>query len=145
MWPILSLSITSFGSTASLSEHVQLQEKCRINIKFLEKKSATKKFQMLTEAYEDDILSRAHVFEWYKWFSGERVNVEDDEPAGSTKKKKARIGGLLHQDKAPAHTVLFVKQFLTSKSITVMGHPPYSTDLTGESPEGPSKNLVPEL
>ena len=36
---------------------------------------------------------------------------------------------LLHQDNAPAHTALSVKQFLTSKNIAVMGHPPYSPDL----------------
>ncbi|XP_076389805.1 uncharacterized protein LOC143264822 isoform X1 [Megachile rotundata] len=38
-------------------------------------------------------------------------------------------GWLLYQDDAPAHTALSVKQFLTSKNITVMGHPPYSPDL----------------
>ncbi|GFU76966.1 uncharacterized protein TNCV_4521221 [Trichonephila clavipes] len=30
----------------------------------------------------EETLSRAHVFEWYKRFSGGRVSVEDDEPAG---------------------------------------------------------------
>ncbi|GFU42743.1 transposable element Tcb2 transposase [Trichonephila clavipes] len=42
-------------------------------------KSATKTFQILTEAYGDETLSRAHVFEW---FSGGRDNVEVDDPAG---------------------------------------------------------------
>ncbi|GFV59507.1 hypothetical protein TNCV_4791251 [Trichonephila clavipes] len=46
------------------------------------KKSATKTFQKLTEAYGDETLSRAHVFERYKRFSGERVSVEDNGPAG---------------------------------------------------------------
>jgi histone-lysine N-methyltransferase SETMAR len=36
---------------------------------------------------------------------------------------------LLHQDKAPAHTALAVQQFLASKNITVVPHPPYSPDL----------------
>jgi len=30
----------------------------------------------------------------------------------------------LHHDNAPAHTSLFVRQFLTSKNITVIPHPP---------------------
>ncbi|GFT00248.1 uncharacterized protein TNCV_2738161 [Trichonephila clavipes] len=42
-----------------------LPERCRFNIKFLEKfkKSATKTFQILTETYENETLSRAHVIE----------------------------------------------------------------------------------
>jgi len=35
----------------------------------------------------------------------------------------------LHQDNAPAHTSFAVRQFLTSKNITVIPHPPYSPDL----------------
>ncbi|GFT38893.1 hypothetical protein TNCV_1585811 [Trichonephila clavipes] len=38
-------------------------------------------------------------------------------------------GWLLHQDNASAHITLSVKQFLTNRNITVMGHPPYSSDL----------------
>ncbi|GFV02863.1 uncharacterized protein TNCV_3609921 [Trichonephila clavipes] len=92
-------------------------------------------------------------------------------------RKKARVvgsdGWLLHQDNAPTHTALSVKQFLTSKNIAVMGYLPYSPDLAscdsflcstvksclkdspfssveevrqnGEFPEKPSKTLVPEL
>ncbi|GFV50117.1 hypothetical protein TNCV_3646191 [Trichonephila clavipes] len=45
-------------------------------------KSTPKTFQILTEAYEDETLSSAHVFEWYKKFSGGRVSGEDDDPAG---------------------------------------------------------------
>jgi histone-lysine N-methyltransferase SETMAR len=36
---------------------------------------------------------------------------------------------LLHHDNAPAHTSLIVQQFLTSKNITVIPHPPHSPDL----------------
>ncbi|GFV38207.1 hypothetical protein TNCV_4791931 [Trichonephila clavipes] len=77
MWP----PITPVGSTASLSEQ------CRINIKFLVKfkKPAMKTFQILTEAYGNETLSYAYVFEWHKWFSGGRGSVEEDEPAGCTK------------------------------------------------------------
>ncbi|GFV72090.1 hypothetical protein TNCV_2460231 [Trichonephila clavipes] len=50
MWPV---SPKSVGSTASLNEQCNciLPGKCRINIKFLVKKSATKAFQILTVAY----------------------------------------------------------------------------------------------
>jgi [histone H3]-lysine36 N-dimethyltransferase SETMAR len=36
---------------------------------------------------------------------------------------------ILHQDNAPAHNALSVKQFLAKHSITLMEHPPYSPDL----------------
>ena len=35
----------------------------------------------------------------------------------------------LHHDNAPAHTALSVREFLASKQITVLEHPPYSPDL----------------
>lgn len=35
----------------------------------------------------------------------------------------------LHHDNAPSHTALVVRQFLASKNITVIPHPPYSPDL----------------
>jgi len=40
-----------------------------------------------------------------------------------------RNGWILHQDNAPAHNALSVKQFLANKNITVLEHPPYSPDL----------------
>ena len=36
---------------------------------------------------------------------------------------------ILHRDNAPAHTSLSVKQFLVSKQITKLNHPPYSPGL----------------
>ena len=41
----------------------------------------------------------------------------------------ARKSWILHHDNAPAHTALSVKQFLVSKEITTLRHPPYSPDL----------------
>jgi transposase len=35
---------------------------------------------------------------------------------------------ILHQDNAPAHTALSVKQFLAEKQIAMLEHPPYSPD-----------------
>jgi len=40
-----------------------------------------------------------------------------------------RNGWILHQDNAPAHNALTVKQFLANKNITVLEHPPYSPDV----------------
>jgi histone-lysine N-methyltransferase SETMAR len=36
---------------------------------------------------------------------------------------------ILHQDNAPAHTALSVREFLATKQITVLEHPAYSPDL----------------
>jgi len=37
---------------------------------------------------------------------------------------------VLHHDNAPAHTALWIREFLAKKSIPVLSHPPYSPDLT---------------
>ena len=37
---------------------------------------------MLKETYGENSLSHAHVFEWYKWFSEGRENIEDDQHPG---------------------------------------------------------------
>ena len=37
---------------------------------------------------------------------------------------------ILYHDNAPAHTALSVKQFLVSKQITILHHPPYLLDLS---------------
>ncbi|GFU66086.1 hypothetical protein TNCV_1518681 [Trichonephila clavipes] len=77
------------GRTASLSEHVKLHSAGKMSnqheVSCETKKLAMKTFQILTGACGDEILSRAHVFEGYKRFSGGRVSVEDDEPAGSSR------------------------------------------------------------
>ena len=56
----------------------------RVNIKFLVKlkKSAMETFQLLTEAYGEDCMSRARVFEWYKRFSEGRESLKDDDRPG---------------------------------------------------------------
>jgi transposase len=36
---------------------------------------------------------------------------------------------ILHHDNAPAHTALSVREFLTSKQVTVLEHPSYLPDL----------------
>ncbi|XP_042236972.1 protein GVQW3-like [Homarus americanus] len=56
----------------------------RVNIKFLVKltKSSSETFQLLTEAYGEDCMSRARVFEWHKRFSEGRETVKDDDRPG---------------------------------------------------------------
>jgi len=53
----------------------------RVNIEFLVKlkKSATETFQLLTEAYGEDFMSPARVFEWHKLFSEDRESLKDDD------------------------------------------------------------------
>jgi transposase len=56
----------------------------RENIKFCFKpgKTATETFQLITQAYGDNALSRTRVFEWYARFRDGRENLEDDERSG---------------------------------------------------------------
>jgi hypothetical protein len=60
------------------------KSKQQVNIKFLVKlkKSATETFQLLTEAYGEDCMSCARVFEWHKRFSEGRESVKDDDCPG---------------------------------------------------------------
>ena len=46
------------------------------------KKSATGTFQILTEAYGEDCMSRARVLEWHKRFSEGRESVKEDDRSG---------------------------------------------------------------
>jgi hypothetical protein len=56
----------------------------RINIKFLVKlkETATETFDLLRQAYGENTLSKARVFELHKRFSEGREDVEGDEPPG---------------------------------------------------------------
>jgi transposase len=65
------------------------------------------------------------------------------------RRKRAEIfannSWILHHDSAPAHTALSVREFLASKQLTVLEHPPYSPDLTLSDifpvPEDKGKNF----
>ena len=67
----------------------------RVNIKFLTKlsKSATETYNLLTEVYGDQCLSRTQVFEWFKKFKGGREYVGDDPKSGrsSTAKNQENV------------------------------------------------------
>ncbi|GFW86696.1 hypothetical protein TNCV_4334801 [Trichonephila clavipes] len=113
--------VTPVASAASLSEHVQLHssEKCRFSIKFLKKlkKSATKTFQILTEAYRNETLFREHVFEWYKKFSGGRVSVEDYKPAGHPAITYQSIAKIHDMSEFPLTSVFRLLRHLVSSSL----------------------------
>jgi hypothetical protein len=53
----------------------------QVNIKFLVKlkKTVTETFQLLTEAYGEECMSPARVFEWHKRFSEGRESMKDDD------------------------------------------------------------------
>ena len=67
----------------------------RVNIKFLTKlgKSATETYNLLTEVYGDQCLSRTQVFEWFKKFKEGREDVGDDPKSGrpSTAKTQENV------------------------------------------------------
>jgi hypothetical protein len=50
--------------------------------------------------------------------------------------------GIFHHDNASAHTALSVREFLASKQIIVLEHPPYSLDLASSDFGSVSKNKV---
>ena len=67
----------------------------RVNIKFLTKlgKYATETYNLLTEVFGDQCLSRTQVFEWFKMFKGGREYVGDDPKSGrpSTAKTQENV------------------------------------------------------
>jgi len=67
----------------------------RVNIKFLTKlgKSATETYNLLTEVYGDQCLSRTQFFEWFKKFKEGREYVGDDPESGrpSTAKTQENV------------------------------------------------------
>src|SRR5215469_13423761 len=86
-------------------ENVGLKSE-RVNIKFLVKlkKSATETFHLLTEAYGEDCMSRARVFEWHKRFSEGRESVKDDGRSGRprtavTDDNIKKVRGVIRKDR----------------------------------------------
>ncbi|KAG5313910.1 MOS1T transposase, partial [Pseudoatta argentina] len=109
----------------------------RINVKFLVKlkKTPIECYKFLKEAYGENSLSRARVFEWYKRFSEGLESTEDDQRPGrpvsvSTPQTVTKINSwILHQDNAPPHNALSVKRYLAARSTPVLEYAPYSPDL----------------
>jgi len=78
----------------------------RINIKFLVrlKKTPTKCYKLLQEAYGDNSLSRARIFEWCKRFSEGRESTENDQRPGlhvtvTTPKTVTKINQIVRADR----------------------------------------------
>jgi len=78
----------------------------RINVKFLVKlkKTPTECYKLLREAYGENSLSRARVFEWYKRFSEGRESTEDDQRPGrpvsvSTPQTVTKINEIVRGDR----------------------------------------------
>ncbi|GFY12432.1 hypothetical protein TNCV_1798541 [Trichonephila clavipes] len=68
-------------------------------------------------------------FNGIKGFQGEGSVTKKINLLGAQGEKRSELGsdgGFLHQDNVSAPMALSVKQFLTSKNATVMGHPAYS-------------------
>jgi len=58
----------------------------RICIKFCFKigKTATETYQLLQQAYGEDAMGRAQVFDWFRRFKEGRTSAESDPPLGTT-------------------------------------------------------------
>ena len=58
----------------------------RICIKFPFKirKTATETYQLLQQAYGEDVMGRTQVFDWFRRFKEGRTSVESDPPLGTT-------------------------------------------------------------
>ena len=67
----------------------------RVNIKFLTKlgKFATETYNLLTEVYGDQCISRSEIFEWFKKFMEDRKEVGNDPNSGrpSTAKTQENV------------------------------------------------------
>ncbi|KAG5337601.1 MOS1T transposase, partial [Acromyrmex charruanus] len=96
----------------------------RINVKFLVKlkKTPTECYKLLKEAYGENSLSRARVFEWYKRFSEGQESTEDDQRPGRP------VSVSTPQSTAPVHNALSVN-YLAARGTPVLEHAPYSPDL----------------
>ncbi|GFT42030.1 hypothetical protein TNCV_1668441 [Trichonephila clavipes] len=88
-------------------------------MKFLVKKSATKTFQKSTEAHGEGTLSRAHVFEWYKWFSGGKDSVKVDKFAGHPRTNCLKGPRFTSVEKTQARTENLMKSLQNLSYITV--------------------------
>jgi len=78
----------------------------RVCIKFCANlgKSATETLTMIQQAFRDQSLSRAQVFQWHAWFKTGRTSVDDDKHTGrtsscTTPETVARIQELVRQDR----------------------------------------------
>jgi len=95
-----------------------------INMKFLVKlkKSPTECYKLLKEAYGENSLSRARVFEWYKRFSEGRESTEDDQRPGrpvsvSTSQTVTKINEIVRGDRRMS--ILMIAEIVNADKETV--------------------------
>ena len=74
--------------------HVLILGKCR-TAKVKLRKSVTEMFQLLTEDYGENCMSRAHVSEWHKRFLEGRESVKDDDRPGRPRTAVSLISRIL--------------------------------------------------
>jgi hypothetical protein len=75
----LSFSVTVLCCSARFMTRMKLKQHISLIFLVKLKKTLTECFQILTEVYGDNIMSRMRVFEWHKLFVGGWEEVEDDE------------------------------------------------------------------
>jgi len=64
--------------------------KQRVGVTFCFKhgKNSSETFQLIQQAFEDDVLSRTTCFEWFKCFKKGRISVKDNERSGRPSSSK---------------------------------------------------------
>ncbi|KAG5320944.1 MOS1T transposase, partial [Acromyrmex heyeri] len=99
--------------------------------------------KMLQKCYGDDTLSKTQVYQWYERLKSGREAVEDDARPGrlSTSKTDENVdeirqfilredlGLILHDDNAPSHNALIIREFLVKNNTNTIQQPPNSPDL----------------
>ncbi|PNF22711.1 hypothetical protein B7P43_G07115 [Cryptotermes secundus] len=111
----------------------ELQSEQQISIKFLVKfgKSGSEIREILMQVYRDNAMKKTAVYKWMAGFSDGRGSVTDEErwPATSrTDENSAKV----HQITRENHQLtvrIITEEFLASKQITMLEHPPCSPDL----------------
>jgi len=108
--------------------NVQFEQ--RVNIKFCVKlgKTATETSQLLHDAYGDEALPRARVFEWHRRFVSGRVSVEDDTRSGRPSSSRnednvVRIRDMVREDRT-VRVRMLADALNISKSICRNPSPP---------------------
>ena len=76
------LYVVVFYSLVTFAMQENIKQRYAIKFCVKLKKSATEKFDSLTESDEDATLSRTVVFNWHKTFKEGREDVEDDPRSG---------------------------------------------------------------
>jgi histone-lysine N-methyltransferase SETMAR len=101
----------------------------RVNLKFLVKlkKSATEIFQLFSEVYGEDCMSRPSVFQWHKRFSEGRESLKDDDRPGRprtavTDDNIEKVRDVIRKDRRLGLQSVIPLCFL-SREITNISHP----------------------